>query len=74
MRKLLEITSTVEPIQDGRIRLEKINSPFLFDHGGKPAEYTAGGRRLAIARGLPVWMHEKQDLCEPTQAGAEMFA
>jgi hypothetical protein len=51
MRKLLEIASTVEPVQDGRIHIEKINGPFLFEHGGKPAEYGAG-LKLAIERGL----------------------
>ena len=42
MRKLLEIASTVEPIQDGRIHIEKINGPFLFEHGGLPGQYGAG--------------------------------
>jgi hypothetical protein len=41
-RKLVEIASTVEPVQDGRIHIEKINGPFLFSHGGSPAEYGAG--------------------------------
>ena len=41
-RKLLEIASTVEPVQDGRIHIEKINGPFLFTDGGSPAEYGAG--------------------------------
>jgi hypothetical protein len=27
MQKLLEIASTVEPVQDGRIYIEKINGP-----------------------------------------------
>ena len=72
MRKLLEIASTVEPIQNGRIHIEKINGPFLFEHGGKPAEYTAG-MKLAIARGL-LWMHESKTYVKFTQAGAEMFA
>jgi hypothetical protein len=56
MKKLLEIASTVEPVQDERIHIEKINGPFLFEHGGKPAEYTAG-MTLAIERGL-LWKHE----------------
>ena len=72
MQKVLEIASTVEPVQDGRIHIEKINGPFLFEHGGKPAEYTAG-MKLAIARGL-LWMHESQTYVKFTQAGAEMFA
>ena len=58
MKKLLEIANSVEPIQDGRIHIEKINGPFLYDHGGKPAEYTAG-MNLAIVRG-PLWMHESK--------------
>ena len=37
-RKLMKIASTVEPIQDGRIHIEKVNGPFLFSHGGSPAE------------------------------------
>jgi hypothetical protein len=72
MRKLLEIANTVEAIQDGRIHIEKINGPFLYEHGGKPAEY-AIGMNLAIARGL-LWMHESKTYVKFTQAGAEMFA
>jgi hypothetical protein len=49
-RKLLEIANATEAIQDGRIHIEKINGPFLFTHGGSPAEYGAG-LDLAIARG-----------------------
>ena len=30
-RRLMEIASTVEPVQDGRIHVEKINGPFLFN-------------------------------------------
>jgi hypothetical protein len=29
-RKLLEIASSIEPIQDGRIHIEKINDRFLL--------------------------------------------
>ena len=72
MQKVLEIASTVEPVQDGRIHIEKINGPFLFEHGGKPAECTAG-MTLAIARGL-LWKHESGTYVKFTQAGAEMFA
>ena len=41
-RRILEIANTVEAIQDGRIRVEKIGAPFLFRDGGSPAEYGAG--------------------------------
>jgi hypothetical protein len=72
MKKLLEIASTVEPVQDGRIHIEKINGPFLFEHGGLPDQYGAG-LRLAIERGL-LWRHESGTYVKFTQAGAEMFA
>ena len=72
MQKLLEIASTVEPIQDGRIHIEKINGPFLFEHGGLPEQYGAG-LRLAIERGL-LWEHESGTYVKFTQGGAEMFA
>jgi hypothetical protein len=54
-RSLLEIATTVEPIQDGRIHIEKINEPFLRG-GGLLAEYGAGLAR-AIERGS-LWKYE----------------
>jgi hypothetical protein len=72
MQKLLEIANAVEPVQDGRIHIEKINWPFLFEHGGKPAEYSAG-LRLAIERGL-LWKHESGTYVRFTQAGSDLFA
>ena len=72
MKKLLEIASTVEPVQDGRIHIEKINGPFLYEHGGLPGQYRAG-MDLAISRGL-LWRHESGTYVKFTQAGAEMFA
>jgi hypothetical protein len=41
-RKLVEIANATEPVQDGRIFIEWINAPFLFEHEGSPAEYKAG--------------------------------
>ena len=49
-RRIVEIASTVEPVQDGRIHVELINGPFLFKDKGSPAEYGAG-MALAIERG-----------------------
>lgn len=31
-----------QPVQDGRIYIENINGPFLFEDKGTPAEYAAG--------------------------------
>jgi hypothetical protein len=61
--KLLEIANSVEAVQDGRIHIELINGPMLFDLKATPAEYSAG-LNLAIERG---WL-------KFTQVGAEMFA
>ena len=41
-RRLLEHAHAFEPIQDGRIYIEKLNGPFLFGDKGTPAEYSAG--------------------------------
>ena len=71
-RKLLEIASTIEPVQDGRIYIELINAPFLFKEGGSPAEYKAG-LELAIARGW-LWKHASGTYVKFTQAGADLFA
>jgi hypothetical protein len=54
-RKLIEIANAVEAI-DGRIHIEKINGPFLYEFRGSPAEYLAG-LKLAIERGS-LWLHE----------------
>ena len=71
-RKLLEIANQVEPVQDGRIHIEKINGPFLFKEGGSPPEYGAG-MKFAIERGWLV-MHESGTFVRFTQAGADLFA
>ena len=41
-RRLLEHAHAFEPIQEGRIYIEKLNGPFLFGDRGTPAEYAAG--------------------------------
>jgi hypothetical protein len=41
-RRIVEIASTVEPVQDRRIHVELINGPFLFKDKGSPAEYGTG--------------------------------
>jgi len=40
--KLMELAHAFEPVQDGRIYIEKINGSFLFQLKGTPAEYKAG--------------------------------
>jgi hypothetical protein len=57
-QKLMEISNAVEAVQDDRIFIEQINGPFLFEHRGGPAEYSAG-LKLAIDRGW-LWLHGKR--------------
>jgi hypothetical protein len=71
-RKLIEIANSVETVQEGRIYIEKINGPFLFEFGGSPEEYKAG-LMLAIERGW-IERHESGTYVKFTQAGAELFA
>jgi hypothetical protein len=71
-RKLVEIANAIEAVQDGRIYIELINAPFLFEHKGSPAEYKAG-LDLAIARGW-LGLHESGTYVKFTPAGAELFA
>ena len=47
-RKLVEIASTIEPVQDGRIYVELVNAPFLK----AAAVLTSTGRWLSTKAGL----------------------
>jgi hypothetical protein len=71
-RRLLEHAHAFEPVQDGRIYIEKLNGPFLFGDNGTPAEYTAGLKR-AISLG---WLeiHDSGTFVKLTQSGADPFA
>ena len=70
-RKIIELANAVEAPQDGRIHIEKINGPMLFQVKATPAEYKAGLDR-AIANGLV--LHEGGTFVKFTQAGADLFA
>ena len=59
-------------MQDGRIHIEKINGPMLFQEGASPAEYKAG-LNLAIEHGWLV-LHESGTFVKFTPAGADLFA
>ena len=71
-RKLVEIANSIEAPQDGRIHIEKINGPMLFQLKATPAEYKAGLDR-AIANGWLV-LHESGTFVKSTQTGADLFA
>jgi hypothetical protein len=70
-RKLVEIASTSEAVQDGRIFIELINGPFLKE-GGTPDQF-----RTSVARAITLgwlWRHESGTYVKFTPAGAELFA
>jgi hypothetical protein len=71
-RKLVELANAFEPVQDGRIYIEKINGPFLYELKGTPAEYKAG-LDCAIAKGW-LMLHESGTYVRFTDAGAALFA
>jgi hypothetical protein len=45
----MKLANAFEPVQDGRIYIEKINGPFIYQLKGTPAECKAG---LACANAL----------------------
>jgi len=71
-RRLVELANAFEPIQDGRIYIEKINGPFLYEMKGTPAEYKAG-LDYAIAKGWLI-LHESGTFVKFTEAGVAVFA
>jgi hypothetical protein len=71
-RRLLEHAHAFEPVQDGRIYIEKLNGPFLHIDRGSPAEYSAG-LKLSIERGW-LEMHDSGTYVKFTAAGADLFA
>jgi hypothetical protein len=64
-RKPIEFANAVETVQDGRIHIELLNGPMLFELKATPAEYT---ERAWLV------MHESGTYVKFTQAGAELFA
>jgi hypothetical protein len=71
-RKLIEIANSVEAVQDGRIYIELVNAPFLYEHKASPKEYKAG-LDLAISKGWLV-LDRSGTYMKFTGAGAELFA
>ena len=71
-RRLMQHAHAFEPVQDGRIYIEKLNGPFLLGDKGTPVEYAAG-LALAIERGW-LEMHDSGTFVRLTQGGADLFA
>lgn len=71
-RRLMQHAHAFEPIQDGRIYIEKLNGSFLYTDRATPAEYSAG-LKFAIERGW-LTLHESGTYVRLTQDGADLFA
>ena len=66
------VRDAFERVQDGRIYIEKINGPFLYELKGTPAEYKLA-LDYAIAKGW-LMLHESGTYVRLTDAGAALFA
>ncbi|WP_338134477.1 hypothetical protein [Bradyrhizobium elkanii] len=71
-RRLMEHARAFEPVQDGRIYIEKINYPLIYQDKATPAEYWAGLQH-AIGQG---WLeyHESGTFVRILPAGNDLFA
>ncbi|MBR0747400.1 hypothetical protein JQ582_26035 [Bradyrhizobium japonicum] len=49
-RKLIELAASIPPVQDGRIHIEKLNAPFLYQFKATGPEFGAG-IKYAIEKG-----------------------
>lgn len=71
-RQLVQLAASIEPVQDGRIHIEKINAPFLFTLGGKGSEFGAG-IRYAIEKGW-LELHESGTYMRLLTPGEDLLA
>ncbi|UQR67601.1 hypothetical protein LRP30_21130 [Bradyrhizobium sp. C-145] len=55
-RQFVQLAASIEPVQDGRIHIEKINAPFLYTLKGSASEF-GDGLKFAIERGW-IELHE----------------
>ncbi|MCK1700721.1 hypothetical protein IVA86_04560 [Bradyrhizobium sp. 146] len=71
-RKLIELAASIEPVQDGRIHIEKINYPFLYTLKGSGPEFGAG-IRCAIEKGW-LELHESGTYVRLLAPGNDLMA
>lgn len=71
-RRLMQHARAYEPVQDGRIFIEKINAPFLFGDKATAEEHHAG-LAYAIDQGW-IELHESGTYVRFTPTGNDLFA
>jgi hypothetical protein len=71
-RKLVELAASIEPVQDGRIHIEKINAPFLYTLKASGPEFGAG-IKCAVEKG---WLeiHESGTYVRLLSPGEDLLA
>ncbi|WP_035678393.1 hypothetical protein [Bradyrhizobium liaoningense] len=71
-RQLVQLAASIEPAQDGRIYIEKMNAPFLFTLMGRGSEFRAG-LELAAKKG---WLtfHESGTYVKLLPPGEDLLA
>jgi hypothetical protein len=71
-RQLVQLAASTEPVQDGRIHIEKINYPFLYTLKGSGAEFGAG-IRCAVEKGW-LELHESGTYVRLLTPGEDLLA
>jgi len=71
-RKLVELAASIEPVQDGRIYIERINAPFLFTLKASGSEFGAG-IRYAVERSW-LMLHESGTYVKLLPPGEDLLA
>ncbi|WP_027577095.1 hypothetical protein [Bradyrhizobium sp. WSM1743] len=71
-RKLVELAASIEPVQDGRIHIEKINAPFLYTLQATGSEFGAG-IKYAVERGW-LELHESGTYVRLLTAGKDCMS
>jgi hypothetical protein len=69
-RTIVELANGLAPYMDGRLLIERINGPLLFELKGAPAECKGRARR-AIEKG---WLFMHESCLRFTEAGGDLFA
>lgn len=70
-RQLVQLASSIEPVQDGRVHIEKINYPFLYTLKGSGAEFGAG-IRCAVEKGW-LELHESGTYVRLLRPGEDLL-
>ncbi|MBR0741231.1 hypothetical protein JQ581_30300 [Bradyrhizobium liaoningense] len=71
-RQIVQLCASTQPVQDGRIYIEKINAPFLFTLKGRGSEFGAG-IAFAVEKGW-LMVHESGTYVKLLPPGEDLLA